>query len=116
MHTTARSPEEFHRFWWTRVEGGRTKFRQVMRKDPCAFCTDGEGGTLDHISPRHVASGHERGSFMNWTGACPDCNFNKGSGHFLWWFAIKQGQPIIGVEFSPKAEDQFNFVPYESLT
>lgn len=102
---------EFRRRWLQRMDKSRTNVKGMFREDPCAFCKDGDGGTLDHILPRHKIHGHHRGVWTNYTGACPKCNFDKGSGHFLIFFAMMQGKPVLGGFFSPKAEDQFDYVP-----
>lgn len=93
----------FRRRWWGKIEGSNSNVKPMFRRDPCSFCRDGRGGTLDHIKPRHIVSGIARGNYNNMTGACPKCNFDKGSGHFLMYFAEMQGSPLIGYQHSPKA-------------
>jgi hypothetical protein len=93
--------------WWRKIgfrdstdliPGRGTK--KLFRRDLCSFC-GGPGGTLDHILPRSVAQGVARGNYMNYTGACRDCNGEKGSGHFLFFFAMKAGSPVIGHDHDP---------------
>lgn len=101
--------------WWRRI--GATNdgdyYRQgypgkatkaIFRKDLCSFC-GGPGGTLDHIHPKKRAKGPQRGNYMNYTGACSRCNNEKGGGHFLYFFAIKAGKPVLGYDHDPRGHE-----------
>jgi hypothetical protein len=76
----------------------------MFRQDPCAFCGH-DGGTVDHILPRKIVKGDNRGDYYNLTGACARCNMEKGGGHFLLFFSIKAGKPVIGYEHDPRGHE-----------
>lgn len=52
-------------------------WRAQLRQDPCVYCGEPGGGTLDHIEPRNGAR-KGSGPLSNLTGACPNCNGEKG--------------------------------------
>lgn len=62
--------------------------RRLLRWDPCSYCSEPLGGTVDHIEPR--ASGRrwvER--WTNLTGACSACNEAKAARPMLLWLLAR---------------------------
>lgn len=60
-------------------ETHRQAWQRILRQDPCAYCDKTDSGTLDHIEPkskraRGIGGKH---SWVNYTAACPSCNFHK---------------------------------------
>ena len=51
-------------------------WRDILRRDPCAYCGVVPGRTVDHIEA--VSTGG-RNNASNLTGACKRCNSHKGS-------------------------------------
>ncbi len=62
-----------------RTTADHPTWKEILRADPCAYCF-GAGGTVDHILPRPVLSGDERGHWTNLTAACVECNHQKDRG------------------------------------
>jgi 5-methylcytosine-specific restriction endonuclease McrA len=52
-------------------------YRRIVQRDPCSYC-GGRGGTKDHIIARSQGSQFARDP-GNLTGACRECNMDKGS-------------------------------------
>lgn len=50
-----------------------TDWRNILRKDPCAYCGD-PGGAVDHIIPRSQGGVRDH---TNETGCCQSCNSRK---------------------------------------
>lgn len=62
---------------WSEYKVVLKTYQRALRADPCAYC-GGTGGTIDHIIPRRVTGEkRKRGSTLNWTGACRECNRRK---------------------------------------
>lgn len=67
-------------------EGNRRfVFRDVVRRDPCAYCGRA-GGTLDHIQPK--SKGHKL-HWENTTSACYACNVEKGSQSLVGYLVLR---------------------------
>jgi hypothetical protein len=67
------------------LEVGRNEpFRDVLRRDPCAYCGAPIGGTLDHIEARATGG---RDELANLTGSCANCNTRKGMRSLLAFLA-----------------------------
>jgi 5-methylcytosine-specific restriction endonuclease McrA len=49
-------------------------WREVLRRDPCAYCGTPPAGTIDHIDALAVGGGN---ILSNLTGACASCNCSK---------------------------------------
>ena len=64
---------------FTGLDGAR-RWREVLTRDPCAWCA-GPGGTIDHVIP--LSRGGSKGSPRNWVGSCPRCNAGRGAAGVL---------------------------------
>ena len=64
---------------FTGLDGAR-RWREVLTRDPCAWCA-GPGGTIDHVIP--LSRGGSKGSPRNWVGSCPRCNVGRGAAGVL---------------------------------
>jgi HNH endonuclease len=59
-------------------------WRDVLRRDPCAYCGALQGGTIDHITALSVGGPNQT---ENLAGACATCNTRKSKQSLLAFLA-----------------------------
>lgn len=68
----------------------RQAWAELVRGDPCSYCGEPVGGTVDHIEPQkgpHAAGQAEVHTWLNFTSSCDSCNGSKSNEKLLVWLA-----------------------------
>lgn len=60
----------------------------LLRGDPCSYCDQRAGGTVDHVQPR-VLPDRETHTWLNMAGSCAGCNAGKGSRSLLEFMRLR---------------------------
>lgn len=64
-------------------------YMKVIEGDPCAYCGDSLGGSIDHIYALAKGGSHD---WPNLTGSCPTCNKSKGDKSLLDFLLYQRGR------------------------
>lgn len=78
-------------------ESHRAAWMRVLRADPCAYCGERIGTTVDHIEPKRYPTNAIGGthSWLNYTGACHSCNGGKKAHSLLdYLYRRKWNRPV----------------------
>lgn len=59
------------------------RWGDILRADPCAYCGNVVGGTVDHVIP--LIRGEPASTLLNGGGCCKGCNGDKADKHMLIW-------------------------------